>query len=89
MSAGGLGRWLNYWPWNSSRQNLTYDSCGFYAGELLLQALKAVVELVVVEAEEIKHGGMQIADLYWVLDDLVSHVVGRAVRNPGLDSGSG
>src|SRR6202521_3832934 len=44
------------------------------------------MKLVVVESQQVKHGRMQVADLYRVFYDLVSHLVGLAVCDSWLDA---
>src|SRR5580658_23057 len=72
-----------------SRQDLSHHPRRFHAGQLLFQALKRIVEFVVVEAKQIKHSRMQVADFDWILHDLVSHLVGLAMSDSGLDAAAG
>ena len=41
-----------------------------------------------IEAEQVKHGGMQVADLDGIFHDFISHLVGLAVSNPCLNAAS-
>ena len=39
-----------------------------------------------IKTQQIKHGGVQIADLDRILGDLVADLIRLAVANPGLDA---
>ena len=51
-----------------------------HAGETLVEALVLVGEAVVPVAEEVEHGGVKVADVERVFDDVVAEVVGLAMR---------
>src|SRR5262245_18058773 len=59
------------------------------AGEPLVQALVAVAEAAVVVAEQVQDGGVEVADVDGVLDDVVGEVVGLAVDGAALDAAAG
>src|ERR1700730_8300565 len=44
------------------------------------------MELAMIEAEQIKHGRMQVADLDRVFYDFISHLIGLAVSDSGLNA---
>ena len=49
------------------------------AGQALVEPLVAVREPAMVEPQELEHGGVEVADVHRVLDDVVGEVVGLAV----------
>jgi len=53
------------------------------AGELEVEAEVAVGEPLVVEAEQVQHGGVEVADVHRVFDDVVGEIVGLAVDLAG------
>ena len=59
-----------------------------HADELLVEALEGEGEFLGVEAEEIEHGGVEVADVDGLVDDLVAHFVGLAVGDAGLHAGT-
>src|SRR5580658_5895687 len=69
-----------------SRQDLCHDPCRFHAREFLFQPLERVVELTMIEAQHVKHGGMQIANLHRVLHNFIAHCVGLTQGHTRLDS---
>src|ERR1700748_2181337 len=54
--------------------------------ELLLQPLKRIVELVMIEPQCIQYGRVQVTHLYRILHDLVAHGISLAVTHAGLDA---
>ena len=50
----------------------------------LIEPLIAVGEPLVVEAQLVEHGGVEIADMDWVFDDVVREIVGFAVNRARL-----
>ena len=50
-----------------------------HVGEAEVAALEAVGELLVVEAEQVQDGGVQVVDVDLALDDAEAEFVGRAV----------
>ena len=42
-----------------------------------------------IEAQNVKHGRVQIANLDWIFYDLVSHFVGLAIRHARLNAAAG
>ena len=62
-----------------------FDDLGLlHAGQLLIQPLVAVGELGVVDAQELQHGGVEVADVDGVFDDVVREVIGLAVDGATL-----
>ena len=59
------------------------------AGEPLVEALVAVGEPLVVEAEQLQRGRVEVADVNRVLDDVVGKVVGLAVDLAGSGPAAG
>src|SRR5262249_11851202 len=49
------------------------------AGELLVEALVAVGEALVIEAKKMEHRSVEFMDVDGILDDVVGEVVGLAV----------
>ena len=63
------------------------DDMGFFhASQFLIQPLEGKDEFLMVNTEEVKHGGMKIPDVYWVLDHVIAEIVGLAVVHATLDS---
>src|SRR5579863_4085934 len=69
---------------SDSCQNLSHNARRSYRGQFLIESLKGVIEFTMVEAQQIKHGRMKIADIDWILHDLVSHLIGLAVGDSAL-----
>ncbi len=59
------------------------------AGESLVEALIAERQLFMVDAEQMKQGGMQIADMDRILCHMVSEFVRCAVLEPGFGTAAG
>src|SRR5262249_6943917 len=55
----------------------------------LVQPLVLERELLVVDAEQVKHRGVEVVDVARVLDDVVTEVVGLAVDRPALRAAAG
>lgn len=60
-----------------------------YASQFLVEALMGEYQLVVVYPKLVKHGGMQVADVYWILDDVVTELVRFPVTDSAFDSSAG
>ena len=58
-------------------------------GEAELAALVAEGEALVVDAEEVQQGGIEVVDVDGILGDGVSEFVGLAVDVPGLGAAAG
>ena len=74
---------------NQSRQDLAHHLRGFDAGEFLIEAAVGVGEAMMVEAELVEHGGVEVADVVRILGNLPTEIVGRADGMAALDAGSG
>src|SRR5215472_13041917 len=72
-----------------SSENFSHHSCRLYAGQFLFQSLKSIVQLVMIEAEQIEHGRVQVANLNRILDDFVPHIVGLSIADAGFHSTAG
>jgi len=71
------------------KQQFVDDACLLDAGESKVEALEAVGEALVIEAELSHHGGVQVAHVDGVLGDVVTEVVRLAVAHARLDAGAG
>ena len=60
----------------------------FDAGEFAVEAAEGVCELFVVDAEDVEHRGVEVAEVDWVLGDVVAEVVGAPVLDAGFDAGA-
>ena len=49
------------------------------AGQALVEPLVAISEPAMVEPQKLEHGGVEVADVDGVFDDVVGEVVGLAV----------
>jgi hypothetical protein len=58
-------------------------------GETHVSAAEADSELFVVEAEQVKHRGVQVVHLDLVFHRVVAQLVGLAKVHPALDAASG
>ena len=70
---------------NESGENLAHDP--WIVGrsdEALIQALVRHGQLVGVQTEQTQHGGLQIVHKDFVVDDIVTELIGRAVMYAGL-----
>src|SRR5215469_15736973 len=72
-----------------SCQNFSHHSRRLHAGQLLFQALKPKVQLVMIESEQIQRCRVQVANLNRILDDFVSHFVGLPIADAGFYSAAG
>src|SRR6187402_3111497 len=59
------------------------------AGEFLIKSLELECELVVIEAEEVEHGCMEVPDMHGVLHDVVGKIIRLAEAHPGLHASTG
>src|SRR5439155_3547235 len=62
------------------------DHLAVHVGQAHIAAAEAEGELLVIDAEQAEHGGMQVVNLHLVVDDIVAVVVGRAVDGAALDA---
>ena len=60
-----------------------------YISQAELPALKAISELLVVDAEAMQDGRLEIMHMDGILDNVESKIVRRAVRHTALDASAG
>ena len=72
-----------------SCENLADDSGRFDAGEADVEALIWNAQSLVVESEEIQHGGMKVADVDNVFHRVVAEFVGGAMGDAAFDAAAG
>src|SRR3954467_5546595 len=60
-------------------QNVFDDVRLFNAGEADVEAAEGEREALVVDAEAVQHGGMQVAEVDGIFGDVVAEIVGAAV----------
>ena len=72
-----------------SGQNSFHHARLLDAGQPLVEPLVLVGEPLVVEAQQVQDGGVEVADVHRVLDDVVAEIVGLAVDRPALDAAAG
>src|SRR5262249_62422266 len=65
--------------YTASGEQLLHHARRLDAGEALVQPLVAEAEPAVVEAEQVQHAGVEVANVHRILDDVVAEVVGLAV----------
>src|SRR6478735_757272 len=61
----------------------------FHASEFGIEAAEGVGELFVVDAEDVEHRGVEVAEVDRVFGDVVAEVVGAAEFDAGFDAGAG
>src|SRR5713101_2570278 len=71
-----------------SGENLVYNTA-MHVGETEVPALELVGEPLVVDAQQVEHGGVQVVHRDDILDGVVAEVVGAAVRDAALDAAAG
>ena len=81
VNMGELGR-------RSGHQRL-HHAGRFDAGEAEVEALRLEGEALVVDAKQVQHGGVEVADLNRVLDDVVGEVVGLALERATFHAAAG
>ena len=69
-----------------SGKELLYHLGLLYPGEALIEALVFHGEPFVIVAEEVEDGGVEIADVEGILDDIIAEVVGLPVDGTALAS---
>src|SRR5687767_1634860 len=68
-----------------SREDV-FDDVAVDVGEAEVSAGVAVGELFVVEAEEVKHGGVEVVDVDFVFGGFEAEFVGRTVGGAAADA---
>ena len=59
------------------------------SGEALIEALERESEAFVINAKAMEHGGIKIADVRGVLNDVVAEVIGLAVGRASFNTATG
>lgn len=72
-----------------SGKEVSDDSRFFDAGQALVEALEGVDELLVIESDGVKKGGVEVADADFVYGGLVADFVRFAVPCSAFDSAAG
>ncbi len=65
------------------------DFGGVDTGKAAIEALETVAEAVVFEAEQVQDGGVEVADVEGVFDDVVGEVVGFAIDGAAFGTAAG
>ena len=63
--------------------------CRLNSGGFVVEALEAEGEAVVIHAEAVEDGGVEVADVDGVFDRLGAMVVGASMRMPSAEAASG
>src|ERR1700726_790847 len=72
----------------SSAQQTSHYFCRNDSGEFLVEPLKLEREFFMVNAEQMKKGGIEIAHVYGITNDVVAKVVRFTIRNSCLHTSS-
>ena len=70
-----------------SSQKLVYDLSG-HIRQSKVAALESEGQLLVVDAEAVKHRGVQVVDVDTVFDDVISEIIGLSMDDPSLNAAS-
>jgi len=62
---------------------------GIDAGEPLVETLKLVSELVVIDAEGVQDRGVQVTDMDRIFSNIETQLIGFAVNLPTFDAATG
>jgi hypothetical protein len=73
----------------SLSENFPNDASRLDTGQALIQALVREAQLLVVDAQLVQHGRMQITDGYRIANDVVAEIVCLTIRHPALDAAAG
>ncbi|MFM1944913.1 MAG: hypothetical protein RI897_3895 [Verrucomicrobiota bacterium] len=74
--------------WGSG-EDIVDDAGGFDAGEFHIEALVSVGEALVIDTEEVEHGGVEVTDVDDIFDGVIAEFIGSAVGGAGLDTAAG
>ena len=69
--------------------DIPHHATGFDPGEALVEPLEGERQPVVVDTEKVEHGGVQVAHMHGIFDDIVTEVVGFSVVHAALDPAPG
>src|SRR6266567_789627 len=83
VSSNSVSRILQSLLRSQSRQQSRNDACWRRACQLLIEPLELVSELVVIDAETVQDGGIEVAHMYGILDDVIAIVVCLAIGDSG------
>src|SRR6476469_7048277 len=72
-----------------SRQDFFYDACWEHAGELLIETLALERKALVIEAQLVQHGRVEIADVDRIFGDVVREVVGLTEHCAAFEAAAG
>jgi hypothetical protein len=61
----------------------------FHAGELCVEPAEGIGELLMVDAQDVEHRGVEVTKVHRVFGDVVTEVVGAAVLDAGLHARAG
>ena len=67
----------------SSTQQTSHYFCRYDSSEFLVKPLKLERKLLMVNAQQVKKGGIEIADVYGMANDVVAKVVRLTISNSG------
>ncbi len=73
---------------NPSGQN-RFDDVPVDVGQAEVAALGTEGELLVVEAEAVHQGGLEVMDVDGIFHDVISQIIGGPVDGAGLDAAAG
>src|SRR4029077_11647342 len=77
-------------PWPpGSRQYSSHYKRRHGAGELLIQTLESITELVVVYTQAMKNGRIEVAHVHRIIYHVIAIVVGLAIGDSGAHAGAG
>jgi hypothetical protein len=72
-----------------SRQNFMHDLARFNACQAKIETLGSECKSLVIDAKQVKNGGVKVADMNRVVCCVVAEVIGRSVTEPGFDTTTG
>src|SRR6201981_1157218 len=72
----------------SSAQQTRHYFCRNDSGEFLVKPLKLERELLMVNAQQMKKGGIEVAHVYRIANNVVAKVIRLTIRNSGLHATS-
>ena len=73
----------------SLAQYVVNDPGWFDSSQALVQALELECETLVVDAQLVQHGGVQVSDCDGIVDHVVAEVVRLTIHHSALDAASG
>ena len=73
-------------PVKKSANNRLYRTGGLDAREALIEALVLVGKSLVIDPKQVQQGGLEVADMNRIFDDVVGELVGFSVDGSALHS---